>query len=128
MAVLPIRKYGDPILRKKAVKVAAFDAALQQMAADMIETMQAAKGIAADLVIVRHDILGDGNTMVAEPLGSRSIIGRHRGVGKVGHIVMIKVEKVGVAIGVHRGSCFATVDKVRHIGRLCSVDIISEDT
>ncbi|MGH7451867.1 MAG: peptide deformylase, partial [bacterium] len=45
MAVLPIRKYGDPILRKKAIKVAAFDAALQQTAADMIETMQAAKGI-----------------------------------------------------------------------------------
>jgi peptide deformylase len=45
MAVLPIRKYGDPILRKKAIQVAEFDAALQQMAADMIETMQAAKGI-----------------------------------------------------------------------------------
>jgi peptide deformylase len=45
MAVLPIRKYGDPILRKKAIKVAEFDAALQQTAANMIETMQAAKGI-----------------------------------------------------------------------------------
>jgi peptide deformylase len=45
MAVLPIRKYGDPILRKKAIKVAVFDTALQQTAADMIETMQAAKGI-----------------------------------------------------------------------------------
>jgi peptide deformylase len=45
MAVLPIRKYGDPILRKKAIKVETFDAALQQIAADMIETMQAAKGI-----------------------------------------------------------------------------------
>ena len=45
MAVWPIRKYGDPILRKKATKVEAFDASLQQIAADMIETMQAAKGI-----------------------------------------------------------------------------------
>jgi len=45
MAVWPIRKYGDPILRKKAIKVDAFDPALQQVAADMIETMQAAKGV-----------------------------------------------------------------------------------
>jgi peptide deformylase len=45
MAVRPIRKYGDPILRKKTVKVTAFDAELQSAAADMIETMQAAKGI-----------------------------------------------------------------------------------
>jgi len=45
MAVWPIRKYGDPILRKKAITVDAFDPALQQVAADMIETMQAAKGV-----------------------------------------------------------------------------------
>jgi peptide deformylase len=45
MAVWPIRKYGDPVLRKKALKVEAFDPALQQVAADMIETMQAAKGV-----------------------------------------------------------------------------------
>ncbi|MDZ7266977.1 MAG: peptide deformylase [candidate division KSB1 bacterium] len=45
MAVLPIRKYGDPILRQKAVPLAVFDDRLRQLAADMIETMQAAGGI-----------------------------------------------------------------------------------
>lgn len=45
MAVLKIRKYGDPILRQKAASQTAFDEALQQQAADMIETMREAKGI-----------------------------------------------------------------------------------
>jgi len=56
MAVLPIRKYGDPILRKKAIKVESFDDSLQQAAADMIETMQAAKGVglAANQIGLMH--------------------------------------------------------------------------
>jgi peptide deformylase len=56
MAVRPIRKYGDPILRKKAVKATSFDAELQSAAADMIETMQAAKGIglAANQIGLTH--------------------------------------------------------------------------
>jgi peptide deformylase len=56
MAVWPIRKYGDPILRKKAIKVESFDASLQQVAADMIETMQAAKGVglAANQIGLTH--------------------------------------------------------------------------
>jgi peptide deformylase len=45
MAVRPIRKYGDPLLRKKALKLGSFDTELQSVAAEMIETMQAAKGI-----------------------------------------------------------------------------------
>ena len=58
MAVWPIRKYGDPILRKKALKIETFDAALQQVAADMIETMQAAKGIglAANQIGLTHSL------------------------------------------------------------------------
>jgi peptide deformylase len=56
MAVRPIRKYGDPILRKKAIKVEAFDPALEQTAADMIETMQTAKGVglAANQIGLAH--------------------------------------------------------------------------
>jgi len=45
MAVLPIRKYGDPILRQKAAPSPAGEPRLRQLAADMIETMQAASGI-----------------------------------------------------------------------------------
>lgn len=42
---LPIVHYNQPILRKKGAKVAAFDAALEQLAREMIETMHDAGGI-----------------------------------------------------------------------------------
>jgi len=45
MALQPIRKYGDPILRKKATPVQDFGAALQQLFVDMVDTMQAAHGV-----------------------------------------------------------------------------------
>jgi peptide deformylase len=42
---LPIVHFNNPILRKKGVKVAVFDAALAKLAADMVDTMHAAHGI-----------------------------------------------------------------------------------
>ncbi|KAA3615435.1 MAG: peptide deformylase [Calditrichaeota bacterium] len=45
MALLPIRKYGDPVLRAKAKPVEVFDETLAILAEDMIETMRAAEGI-----------------------------------------------------------------------------------
>jgi peptide deformylase len=45
MAVLPILEFPDPRLRTRAHPVAAFDAALRQLAADMLETMYAAPGV-----------------------------------------------------------------------------------
>jgi peptide deformylase len=42
---LPIVRYNDPILRKKGVKITAFNATLRQLAEDMIATMHAAEGI-----------------------------------------------------------------------------------
>lgn len=43
--VLPIVHFNTPVLRKKGVKVTAFDGALAQLAADMVDTMHAAHGI-----------------------------------------------------------------------------------
>lgn len=45
MAVLPIRIYGDPILRMKAEEVRTFDDNLAALAEDLIETMHVASGI-----------------------------------------------------------------------------------
>jgi peptide deformylase len=42
---LPIVHYNDPVLRKKGVKIAAFDDALAQLSRDMIATMHVAGGI-----------------------------------------------------------------------------------
>jgi peptide deformylase len=43
--VLPIVHFNSPVLRKKGVKVEKFDAALAQLAKDMVDTMHEAHGI-----------------------------------------------------------------------------------
>lgn len=43
--VLPIVHFNSPILRKKGAPVTTFDAALAELAADMVDTMHAAHGI-----------------------------------------------------------------------------------
>lgn len=45
MAIRPIVTVPDPVLRRKAQKVRQFDANLQQLIDDMIETMRAAPGV-----------------------------------------------------------------------------------
>ena len=45
MAVLPIRKFGDEVLRMPAQPVTEFDAGLQKLIDDMLETMYAAPGV-----------------------------------------------------------------------------------
>src|SRR5690348_711762 len=44
MAILPIRIWGDPILKKRAVAVSRITAEERKLIADMIETMRAADG------------------------------------------------------------------------------------
>lgn len=44
MAVLPIRIFGDPVLRVRAHEVVDFDDALRRLADDMLETMRDAAG------------------------------------------------------------------------------------
>lgn len=43
--IMPIRYYGDPVLRRPARPVTDFDAALARLAEDMIETMRDANGV-----------------------------------------------------------------------------------
>lgn len=45
MAVLPIRKYGDDVLRVPTQLVTTIDAELQKLIDDMVETMYAAPGV-----------------------------------------------------------------------------------
>src|SRR5512134_13631 len=45
MAVLDIKKYPAPVLKKKAAAVSVFDEALQKLIDDMVETMYAAPGV-----------------------------------------------------------------------------------
>ena len=45
MARLPIRIFGDPVLRERAAEVTEFDERLAKLAEDMLETMRAAAGV-----------------------------------------------------------------------------------
>jgi len=45
VAVLPIRKYGDDVLRKPAEPVTEINESLQQLIEDMVDTMYAAPGV-----------------------------------------------------------------------------------
>ncbi|HEX2025432.1 MAG TPA: peptide deformylase [Actinomycetota bacterium] len=45
MSVLPIRTFGDPVLREPARPVEDFDEALRRLAEDMVVTMQEAPGV-----------------------------------------------------------------------------------
>jgi peptide deformylase len=45
VAVLPVRIYGDPVLRLRAAEVKTFDEALRRLIADLRETMHAYQGV-----------------------------------------------------------------------------------
>jgi peptide deformylase len=45
MSVMPIRTFGDPVLREPARPVESFDEALKRLAEDMIATMHEAPGV-----------------------------------------------------------------------------------
>ncbi len=45
MAVLPIRRFPDPVLKQKAKRVREIDKAMQKLINDMFETMQYARGV-----------------------------------------------------------------------------------
>ena len=45
MAILPIKRFGDPVLRESAKPVDLFDDPLSKLADDMLETMYAAPGV-----------------------------------------------------------------------------------
>ncbi len=53
---LPLRCYGDPILRKKAEPVVSITPEIVQLAHDMIETMQASHGVGLAAPQVGHSL------------------------------------------------------------------------
>ena len=59
MPILPVRIYGDPVLREKAAEVAIVDESLRTLIADMRDTMKAYNGVglAANQVGVAQRVL-----------------------------------------------------------------------
>lgn len=75
MAILPIRTFGDPVLRTKTAPVAAIDDGVRKLVEDMIETMYDAPGVglAAPQIGVSRAVFvfdaqdGDGPRTVINP-------------------------------------------------------------
>ena len=73
MALIPIRLFGDPVLRHPTVDVTEIDDALRQLTADMFETMYDAPGVglAANQVGVQRRFfvydVGEGPGVVINP-------------------------------------------------------------
>jgi len=77
MAKLALRRYDDPILRKKAVSVEAITPAIERLAADMVETMVGSNGVGLAgpqigqllrIFIIRDEMLAeDGNYVMGPP-------------------------------------------------------------
>ena len=73
MANLPIRIFGDPVLRQRTLEVREVDGALVRLAQDMIETMYEAPGVglAANQIGVERRLfvydIGDGPGVVINP-------------------------------------------------------------
>lgn len=86
MAVLKIRTNPDPVLRKKAKKIASVDDSIRKLIDDMIETMQEASGVglAANQVgvplrivviqVPEQEVLVLVNPVVVEAKGERLVI------------------------------------------------------
>jgi len=86
MALLKIRTNPDPVLRRKAKKIAAVDASIRKLIDDMIETMQEAYGVglAANQVgvplrivviqVPEQEVLVLVNPVVVETKGERTVI------------------------------------------------------
>ncbi|MGD0566657.1 MAG: peptide deformylase [Candidatus Goldiibacteriota bacterium] len=57
--ILEIKKYGDPVLRKKAETVKVFDAELKKLCNDMLETMYEAggMGLAANQIGISKSVI-----------------------------------------------------------------------
>jgi peptide deformylase len=73
VATFPIRIFGDPVLRQRAVEIEEIDAKIVRLSAEMIETMYAAPGVglAAPQVGIERRIfvydVGDGAQAVINP-------------------------------------------------------------
>jgi peptide deformylase len=88
MALLPIRLYGDPILREKSAPIEKIDGDLLALALDMLETMHAADGIGLAAVQIGRPI-----RMLVADVGDRA----PKGVSKI-YINPVIVETAGETI------------------------------
>ena len=74
MAVLPIRKIGDPVLKKIAEPIAKIDKQIKKLIIDMIDTMKDSEGVGLAAPQVGHSLrlividIGEGPFEIINPV------------------------------------------------------------
>ncbi len=142
MAVLPIRTFGDPVLKERARPVETFDEALQRLASDMIDTMREAPGVGLAAPQVGRSIrllvydVGDGAHALINPTlynewgdqigdeGCLSLPGLYYPLRRFAHVVADGYDVRGNPVRVEAGDLLARVvqHEVDHLDGVLFVD------
>ncbi|MCB1359884.1 MAG: peptide deformylase [Rhodobacteraceae bacterium] len=153
MPILPIVQFPDPMLRRPCTPVTAFDAALRQLAADMLETMYAApgrglagpqvavprrvfvmdctwkEGTRSPKVCVNPEIVAASDTLAVQTEGCLSIPGVPAAVARPDWIVLRWTDLDGTTVQARMDGFEAVCaqHELDHLnGRLC-IDLLPED-
>jgi peptide deformylase len=147
MAILPIRTFGDPVLRERAREVETFDASLERLAEDMIETMHDAPGVGLAAPQVGRSIrvvvfdIGDGAHALVNPVlsghqgeqvgeeGCLSIPGLYFPVKRALKVTCDAVDPLGNPVHLEGEELLARVfqHEVDHIDGVLFVDRLEEE-
>lgn len=115
MAVLPIRLFGDPVLRTRADEVAEVDESIRTLVADMMETMDDAGGVglAANQVgVLKRVFVFDCS---------------HTRGGLRGHVINPVWEPVGEDTQAGEEGCLSVPEVYGDVTRYASVRLTGQD-
>ncbi|MCQ9351448.1 peptide deformylase [Corynebacterium sp. 153RC1] len=115
MATRPIRMFGDPVLRTRAQEVTEFDAALEHLIDDMLETMDEAGGVglAANQVGVTKRVFVYDCSHIEE--------------GLRGHIVNPVWEAIGEETQIDQEGCLSIPGVQKDTERFQTVKVSGQD-
>ena len=149
MAILPVRLYGDPVLRRRSERVDTVTPEIEAMLDAMVETMHASVGIglaATQVGIERRMLVLDegkgvvgaylnpvivelGGTQVAEE-GCLSLPGIYADVRRAEWVVVEAQDRIGAAIRRRAGGLVARVfqHEIDHLDGVLFIDRIDRVT
>src|SRR5580765_106378 len=124
--VLPVVKFGTPVLRKKGARIESITPAVRKLIADMLETMYAHKGVglAAQQVGVALQLTVIDVRGVADRPSTLELNGKPADVGEIMPLVLINPElkPVGEPVAGPEG-CLSFPEIYADVTRPESVDV-----
>jgi peptide deformylase len=126
--VLPVLKYGDPVLRQKGVRIERVTPEVKQLISDMLETMRAARGVGLAAQQVGHALrvaVVDVREVTDRP-STLYLHGEETDVAGFMPVVLInpEVTPVGAPVSGPEG-CLSFPEMYADISRPESVDVVA---